>query len=58
MNYDEAAATLQIEFISGAVYRYFDVPPDVFDELHAAFSKGQAFNTLIRDRYRFERLTP
>lgn len=58
MTYDEANGTLEIEFTSGAVYRYFDVPPEARDELESAFSKGQAFNAVIRDRYRYERITP
>jgi len=48
--------TLEIQFTTGAVYRYFDVPGRVFEELMAAESKGGFFNAQIRDHYRFARV--
>ena len=49
--YDAATQTLQVEFHSGAVYRYVKVPPDVFTELLAASSKGHYFSANIRNRF-------
>jgi KTSC domain len=48
--------TLQLQFRSGAVYRYFAVPPTVFRALLSAESKGTYFNQSIRDRFRYQRL--
>jgi len=48
--------TLEIEFASGDVYRYFGVPPSVHDELMRAESHGRFFNANIRDRFRYERM--
>jgi len=48
--------TLQLGFRSGAVYRYFDVPPTVFRALLSAESKGTYFNRSIRNRFRYQRL--
>jgi hypothetical protein len=45
---------LEVEVESGDVYRYFDVPRDVFLELMQAESKGAFFNARIRDSYRVE----
>ena len=46
---------LEIEFQSGAVYQYLDVPQKVHEELIGAKSKGQYFNREIRDDYEFVR---
>ena len=50
-------ATLELVFRSGAVYRYFSVPPRVVEELIAATSKGAYFNRHVRNRFRSQRLT-
>ena len=49
-------ASLELEFRSGAIYRYFAVPRPVFEELIAAESKGVYFNRYVRDRFRYQRL--
>ncbi|MCR8671515.1 KTSC domain-containing protein [Agrococcus sp. HG114] len=61
IGYDAASAVLEAEFQSGAVYRYFLVPPRVFRELRGAAtsgaSVGAAFNELVKAAgYRFEEL--
>ena len=48
--------TLQLEFRSGALYRYFSVPRTVFRALLSAESKGTYFNRSIRNRFRYQRL--
>ncbi|MDB5073028.1 MAG: hypothetical protein JWM87_4139 [Candidatus Eremiobacteraeota bacterium] len=54
--FDVQTRMLEIEFISGGVYRYFGVPPTVADELRAADSKGRFVNEIIKPRYRCERV--
>jgi hypothetical protein len=49
-------ATLELEFRSGAIYRYFAVPQAVFQDLIAAESKGAYFNRHVRNRFRCQRL--
>ena len=51
--YDAGRQTLTITFRSGRVYRYEKVPQVIYGEMKAAFSKGEFFNTHIRDRYPF-----
>jgi len=51
VGYDSAEQILEVEFTSGAVYHYLEVPAAVFDELMAAESKGRYFNQEIRDDY-------
>jgi len=49
-------ATLELEFRSGAIYRYFAVPHVVFEGLIAAESKGAYFNLIAKNRFRYQRL--
>lgn len=44
-------AALDVDFTSGARYRYFAVPAQVFHEFLAADSKGVFFNRRIRPCY-------
>jgi hypothetical protein len=54
IGYDEATETLEVEFASGALYRYRGVHADVFEDFHAAPSKGRFFNGRIKDAYPWE----
>ena len=49
--YDAATKTLQVEFRTGRVYWYLDVPRSEFEALTQASSAGAYFNHEIRDRY-------
>jgi hypothetical protein len=49
-------ATLELEFRSGAVYRYFTVPRAVCEGLIAAESKGARFNHNVKSRFPYHRL--
>jgi KTSC domain len=51
-----ADSFLDLEFHSGAVYRYFDVPPSIFQALFTADSLGSFFSRNIRNHFRFQRL--
>ena len=53
--YDDARDLLQLEFCSGAIYRYFDVPAAVHADLLCAASKGIYFNRMIRGRFAYAR---
>jgi len=53
IGYDEDSSTLEIEFHSGAVYQYFDVPLHVFQGLRDANSKGQYLAQHIKGYFRF-----
>jgi len=53
-DYDPAERRLEVTFVSGRRYSYFDVPLEVFEAMRGSFSKGEFFNAHIRDRFRFE----
>jgi hypothetical protein len=51
VEYDAKGKTLEVEFRTGRVYQYSNVPQRVFDDLTRAPSVGAFFNREIRDRY-------
>lgn len=51
VGYDPKRETLEVEFKSGNVYRYFDVPEEVYQDLLQARSKGRYFGSYIRGQY-------
>jgi hypothetical protein len=55
-SYDEAARRLRIVFVSGDVYDYEAVPPDLVADFRASGSKGRFFGPNIRDRFRYRRV--
>lgn len=56
VGYESASRSLEIQFVGGGLYRYYEVPQGVFEELMGADSHGRYFMAHIRDRYRYERL--
>ena len=56
VGFDGALATLEVEFVSGAVYRYFAVPAAVHLQLMGAASKGAFLNRFVRDVFPFARV--
>lgn len=52
IGYDDASQTLEIEFHSGGIYQYANVPKSVYDDLMHAPSHGSYFSRYIKGRYR------
>ena len=44
-------STLEIEFKSGAIWQYFDVPENVYYEMRSAGSCGKFFHAHIKGQY-------
>jgi uncharacterized protein len=53
IGFDENSNTLEVEFHSGAVYQYFDVPLSVYQGIMESGSKGQYFAQHIKGYYRY-----
>jgi len=53
---DKENNTMDVQFLSGAVYRYFEVPEHIFSELMNAESHGIYFSHNIRTKYNYTRL--
>ncbi|MFC0264790.1 MULTISPECIES: KTSC domain-containing protein [Bacteroidota] len=56
IGYDADSQTLEIEFLNGGVYQYFDVPQYVHEELMNASSHGQYLAQNIKGVYRFSKV--
>lgn len=55
VGYDPKGKVLELEFASGGVYDYYEVPRKVYAALLVAESKGRFIAEEIRGRYRSER---
>ncbi len=51
VGYHAEEMVLEIEFTSGRVYQYFDVPEEIYSGLIGASSLGSYFNAHIKDVY-------
>ncbi|MGJ7033790.1 KTSC domain-containing protein [Niabella hirudinis] len=49
--FDPSISTLEIEFKSGVVWQYFDVPDSVYYEMKSAASFGKFFHANIKGQY-------
>ncbi len=56
VTYQDQCAVLELEFRSWAVYRYFGIPQQTFEELLRAESKGGYFNSRIRNRFAYAKV--
>ena len=54
-NYDADSRRLLVVFQSGRRYTYQDVPAETYIAMTRSFSKGEFFNTHIRDNFSFVR---
>lgn len=54
--YQDQSALLELEFRSGAIYRYSGVPAQTYQELLRAESKGGYFNQHIRNRFAYTKI--
>ena len=55
VGYEAADYVLEVEFTTGNVYQYFDVPESVYQEFLASDSLGNYLNTYIKPNYRYAR---
>ncbi|WP_013334979.1 KTSC domain-containing protein [Gloeothece verrucosa] len=56
IGYESSLKVLQIEFISGSTYRYFNVSFQKFADFIAANSAGRYFNAEIKSQYSSEKV--
>ena len=53
VGYDTDERIMEVEFNSGEVYQYYDVPPEEYAGLMDAGSKGQYMHSNIIDMYTY-----
>jgi KTSC domain len=56
VGYDEISQTLEVEFKDGAVYQYYNVGHNIFDEFIKAPSKGQFLAFQIKNAFPYSRV--
>lgn len=55
-SYNDVTQELTITFVDGGVYKYFDVPYDVWLGLEQASSVGSYFHANIKSGFAYERI--
>jgi hypothetical protein len=50
------ARVLEIQFESGRIYQYIDVPEDIYNAMLASDSKGKYFNQHIRGKFSYQEI--
>lgn len=58
VGYSRKLRALEIEFRNGSIYRYLDVPPDIFRHLVAADSITSYYDSEIRHHFRSVHVQP
>lgn len=56
VGYDTATETLEVEFLNGSIYQYFNVRQNICDQMMQAGSKGRFLNTYIKNAYPYSRV--
>lgn len=56
VGHDEDSSTLQVEFLNGGTYQYFDVPEYHYTGLLNASSVGKYLNDHIKGSYRYSKV--
>ena len=56
IGYDAGNEILEVEFMHGGIYQYFDVPENIYKELMNADSHGKYFSANIRNDYEYHKM--
>ncbi|RKN83482.1 helicase HerA-like domain-containing protein [Ulvibacterium marinum] len=56
IGYDSSSETLEVEFLNGGIYQYFDIPEQVFEKLMGAGSHGKYLANNIKGKYRYSKV--
>jgi len=56
IGYDDASQTMEVEFLNGSVYQYFDVPRNEYNGMMSASSHGQYLAQNIKGNYRYSKV--
>lgn len=57
VGYDYQSKTLEVEFNTGAVYQYFEVPTSIYKDLVGAASVGSYFAENIKGKFEYEKVS-
>jgi KTSC domain len=51
VGYSKRLRALEVEFVNGAIYRYSNVPPEIYRDLLGAPSKAQFYDINVRGHF-------
>jgi hypothetical protein len=51
VGYSKRLRALEVEFVNGAIYRYSNVPPEIYRNLLGATSKAQFYDANVRGHF-------
>jgi len=51
VGYSRRLHALEVEFVNGAIYRYSNVPPEIYRDLLGAPSKAQFYDANVRGHF-------
>jgi len=61
VGYDPTAKTLQVQFKTGSIYEYLDVPMEVYETLMSISASGESigkyFNQNIKNLYTYQKMS-
>lgn len=56
IGYDGDTETLEVEFVNGSIYQYYNFPEHMYDQLMSEPSKGKFLNIYIKNAYPYSRV--
>lgn len=56
VGYDEASQTLEVEFMDGAVYQYYNVSRNIYEEFMSSGSKGKFLAFQIKNVFPYSKV--
>lgn len=56
ISYDSTNSTLEVEFLNGSIYQYYDVASNIWEDFKNAGSKGQFIHQQLKGQYRYARV--
>jgi hypothetical protein len=56
VGYDEQVQMLEVEFHSGSIYQYANVPLTVYRQFMRADSKGKFLNAVVKKTYSYRKV--
>ena len=56
IGYDEKTETLEVEFLNGSIYQYYNVPLSIHQQIMQEGSKGMFFNQYVKNAYPYSRV--
>lgn len=56
IGYDAQTETLEVEFLNGSIYQYYNFPENLYEQLMREPSKGKFLNFYIKNAYPYSRV--